>query len=218
MSKSSYRPPTIQGSSSRYSGHQGQTSGQQITVPRGCFECGDFIHVRRFYPRLWGKVVQQGQQPMIIAPVIRPPRSREQAGGGRHRGGVQVGTGKPAATQIGGGQPVGAPNRFYAFPARPDTVASDAVITSIIFVCGRDTSALFNPGSTYLYVSSLFAHFLDIPRESLGTPVYVSIPVGDSVIVYRIYRSCVVTFCGYETRADLLLLDMTDFEVFLSMD
>ncbi|XP_070043128.1 uncharacterized protein [Nicotiana tomentosiformis] len=97
-------------------------------------------------------------------------------------------------------------------------MASDAVIIGIISVCGREASVLFNQGSTYLYVSSLFAHFLDIPRESLGTHVYLSTPVGDSVVVDRIYRSCVVIFYGYETRADLLLLDMTDFEVILGMD
>ncbi|XP_070039984.1 uncharacterized protein [Nicotiana tomentosiformis] len=83
---------------------------------------------------------------------------------------------------------------------------------------GRDASVLFDPGSTYSFVSSLFAHFLDIPRESLGTPIYVSTPVGDSVVVDQIYQSYMVTFCGYETRADLLLLDMTDFEVILGMD
>ncbi|XP_075077143.1 uncharacterized protein LOC142163888 [Nicotiana tabacum] len=42
--------------------------------------------------------------------------------------------------------------------------------------------------------------------------------VGDSVVVDQINRSCIVTFCGYETRVDLLLLDMTDFEVILGMD
>ncbi|XP_070039887.1 uncharacterized protein [Nicotiana tomentosiformis] len=73
-------------------------------------------------------------------------------------------------------------------------------------------------GSTYLYVLSMFAHFLDIPRESLGPLVYVSTSVGDSVVVNHIYRSCVVTFCGYETIADLLLLNMIDFEVILGMD
>ncbi|XP_070045439.1 uncharacterized protein [Nicotiana tomentosiformis] len=57
-----------------------------------------------------------------------------------------------------------------------------------------------------------------VPRESLGTPGYVSTLVGDSVVVDQIYRSCIVTLCGYETRADLLLLDMTDFEVILGMD
>ncbi|XP_070032812.1 uncharacterized protein [Nicotiana tomentosiformis] len=218
MPESSYRPPAIQVSSSGYSGHQGQTSGQKITVPRGCFECGNFSHVQRFYPKLQGKAVQQGQQPMITAPAIRPPRGRGQAGRGHPRGGVQAGGGQPAAAQTGGGQPVGAPARFYAFPARPDVVASDAVITSIISVYGRDALVLFYPGYSYSYVSSLFAHFLGIPRESLGTPVYVSTLVGDSVIVNRIYQSCVVIFYGYKTRSDLLLLDMTDFEVILGMD
>ncbi|XP_070039094.1 uncharacterized protein [Nicotiana tomentosiformis] len=73
-------------------------------------------------------------------------------------------------------------------------------------------------GSTYSYVSSLFAHFLDNPHESLRTLVYMSTHVGDSVVMDRIYRSCVVTFCGYETIADLLLLDMIDFKVILGMD
>ncbi|XP_070056852.1 uncharacterized protein [Nicotiana tomentosiformis] len=73
-------------------------------------------------------------------------------------------------------------------------------------------------GSTYSYVTSLFAHYLGVSRESLGAPVFVSMPVGDSVVVDRVYRSCIVTFCGSETRVDLLLLDMTDFEVILGMD
>ncbi|XP_070035976.1 uncharacterized protein [Nicotiana tomentosiformis] len=55
-------------------------------------------------------------------------------------------------------------------------------------------------------------------RESLGTPVYVSTAVGDSVVVDRVYRSCIVTFYGYKTREDLILLDMTNFEIILGMD
>ncbi|XP_070023181.1 uncharacterized protein [Nicotiana sylvestris] len=64
----------------------------------------------------------------------------------------------------------------------------------------------------------MFAYFLDIPRKSLGTHVYMSTLIGDSVVVDQIYRSCMVTFCGYETRTDLLLLDMTKFKVILGMD
>ncbi|XP_070020658.1 uncharacterized protein [Nicotiana sylvestris] len=69
----------------------------------------------------------------------------------------------------------------------------------------------------FIYVISVFS-FLDIPCKSLGTPVHVSTNVGDFVVVDQIYQSCVVTFCGFETIADLLLLDMTDFEVILGMD
>ncbi|XP_070030980.1 uncharacterized protein [Nicotiana tomentosiformis] len=201
--ESTYRPPAIQGSSSGYSGHQGKTSGQQSTISRGCFECEYLGHVKRFFPRLQGKVEQQDYRPMIIppaaTPAVHPPR-----------GGGQVGRGRPR----GGGQSGGAPSRLYAFPARLDAVTLDVVIIGIISVCSRDATVLF----TYSYVSSLFAHFLGVPRESLGTSLYVSTPVGDSVIVDRIYRSCIMTLCGYETRADLLLLDMTDFEVTLGVD
>ncbi|XP_070043215.1 uncharacterized protein [Nicotiana tomentosiformis] len=144
---------------------------------------------------------------MIIAPAATPAVWQP-------RGGGQMGRGRPRD----GGHPGGAPSRFYAFPARPDVVASDAVFMCIIFVCGRDASVQFDTGSTYSYVSYLFAHFLGIPHESLSTPVYVSTPVGNSVVVDRVYRSCIMTLCGYETREDLLSLDMTDFEVILSMD
>ncbi|XP_070032365.1 uncharacterized protein [Nicotiana tomentosiformis] len=159
MPESSYCPPAIQGSSSGYSGHQGQTSGQQSMALRGCYECRDLGNMKRFCPRLRGKAVQQGHQPMITAPVIRPPRNGGQAGRGHSRGRGQARGGQPAIVQPGGGQPTGAPARFYAFSARPEAVASDAVITFI-------------------------------PQESLVTPVYVSTPLGDSVVVDRIYRSC----------------------------
>ncbi|XP_070036383.1 uncharacterized protein [Nicotiana tomentosiformis] len=174
--------------------------------------------MRRFCPRLRGKAVQHNQQHMISSPAVRSPRGGGQAGRGHPRYGGQAGGGQSATIQSGRGQPAGAPARFYAFPARPDALASDTMITCTISVCGRDASILFDPGSTYSYVSSLFSQSLDTPRESLGTPVYVSTPVGDSMVVDRIYQSCVVTFCGYETRADLLLLDMIHFEVILGMD
>ncbi|XP_070020596.1 uncharacterized protein [Nicotiana sylvestris] len=198
--ESLYRPLAIQASSSGSTGHQGQILGQQVTAPWGCFECSDLGHMRRYCPRL------------------RPPRSGGQTGRGHTRGGSQAGRGQPTTAQTDRGRPAGAPARFYAFPARPNALASDAIITGIISVCGRDASVLFDPGPTYSYVSSLFAHFLDIPHESLGNLVHVSIFMGNSVVVDQIYQSCVVIFFGFETREYLMLLDMTDFEVILGMD
>ncbi|XP_070015893.1 uncharacterized protein [Nicotiana sylvestris] len=152
---------------------EAQTSGQYAMVPRVCYECGDLGHMKRTYPRLQGKAVQYGQQPMISAPAAPPPRGGEQTGRGRPRGGGQAGRGQPVTAQS---------------------------------------------GSTYSYVSSLFVHFLVISPEPLGTHIHVSTLVGDSVVVDRIYQSCVVTFYGFETRANLLLLDMIDFKVILGMD
>ncbi|XP_070029670.1 uncharacterized protein [Nicotiana sylvestris] len=42
--------------------------------------------------------------------------------------------------------------------------------------------------------------------------------MGDSLVVDQIYRSFMVTFCGLETRANLLFLDITDFTVIPGMD
>ncbi|XP_070010704.1 uncharacterized protein [Nicotiana sylvestris] len=55
-------------------------------------------------------------------------------------------------------------------------------------------------------------------RDSLSSPVYVSTPVGDSIVVDRFYRSCLVTIRGFETRANLLFLNMVDFDIILGMD
>ncbi|XP_070002208.1 uncharacterized protein [Nicotiana sylvestris] len=108
--------------------------------------------------------------------------------------------------------------RCYAFPARPEAESSDSIITGNVSVCSRDVSVLFDPGSTYSYVSYYFSSYLVVPRDSLSSPVYVSTRVGDSIMVDHVYHSCVVVIGGLETSIDLLLLDMVDFDVILGMD
>ncbi|KAH0773587.1 hypothetical protein KY290_010724 [Solanum tuberosum] len=54
--------------------------------------------------------------------------------------------------------------------------------------------------------------------ESLAKPVHVSTPVGESLVVDQILRSCLVSIQGCDTRVDLILLDMVDFDVILGID
>ena len=54
-----------------------------------------------------------------------------------------------------------------------------------------------------------------MPSDSLSISIYVSTLVGDSIVVDRVYHSCVVVIRGLETRVDLLLLDIVDFDVIL---
>ncbi|XP_070004218.1 uncharacterized protein [Nicotiana sylvestris] len=91
-------------------------------------------------------------------------------------------------------------------------------LSGIISICDRAASVLFDPGTTYSYVSSYFASYLIVPRDSLSVPVYVSMPVGDAIMVDCVYRYCVVVIEGLETSVDLLLLDMVDFDVILGID
>ena len=49
------------------------------------------------------------------------------------------------------------------------------------------------------------------------TYLFVCPPVGESVIVEKVYRSCLVTFVGSNTYVDLVILEMADFDVILGM-
>ncbi|XP_070010970.1 uncharacterized protein [Nicotiana sylvestris] len=57
-----------------------------------------------------------------------------------------------------------------------------------------------------------------LSHGSLSAPIYVSTPVGDSIIVGCVYRSYVISTGSLETSVDLLLLYMVDFDVILGMD
>ena len=76
---------------------------------------------------------------------------------------------------------------------------------------------LFDPASTFSYVSLSFATGLDLYCDFLDMPIRVSTPVDESVIVEKVYRSCLVTFVGSNTYVDLIILEMVDFDVILSM-
>ncbi|XP_070057413.1 uncharacterized protein [Nicotiana tomentosiformis] len=59
---------------------------------------------------------------------------------------------------------------------------------------------------------------MDVSLDSSSAPIYVSMPVGDYIVVNRVYCSCIVSIMSYETRVDLLLHSMEDFDVILGMD
>nr|XP_009789342.1 PREDICTED: uncharacterized protein LOC104236984 [Nicotiana sylvestris] len=121
---------------------------------------------------------------MVTAPGASPPTQPARGRGQAARGGGQ------------------------AIRARPKDDSSDVVITSTVYVCSRDASVQFDPGSTYSYVSSCFTSYLVVPRDSSSALMYVSTLVGDAIVVDHVYRSCVVIIRSLEASMDLLLLDL----------
>ena len=80
-----------------------------------------------------------------------------------------------------------------AIPGRSGDEASDIVITGMISMFHQPASALFDPGSTFSYISTYFASRLGLCSEYLSVPLCVATLVGDSLVVDRVYRSCLVT-------------------------
>ncbi|XP_070005875.1 uncharacterized protein [Nicotiana sylvestris] len=77
---------------------------------------------------------------------------------------------------------------------------------------GRD------PGSTFSYVTPYFAINLGLEPEQLSEPFLVSTPVGESVKVTTVYKGCIVSVQGRNTKTDLIELEMVDFDVIMGMD
>ena len=183
---------------------------------RECCGCRETGHIRRFCPK-------QSYRPPIV-------RGRGGHGRGRHSGG-RVGQGNGGQqTNRGGGQTgttaaqhgrgngqTGDRVHCYAFPGRFEAETFDAVITGNLLVCDCMASLLFDPASTFSYVSSSFATSFDLHCDLLDMPIRVSTPVGESVIVEKVYRSCLVNFLGRNTHVDLVILEMVDFDVILGM-
>ncbi|XP_069148015.1 uncharacterized protein [Solanum lycopersicum] len=106
-------------------------------------------------------------------------------------------SGGRGTTQAGGGQG----GHCYVFP-----------------VCRRPVSILFDPRSTFSYVSTYFAVAFDLIYDSMTVPIRISTPVGKPLVVNQVYRSCLVSLAGYDTWVDLIILGMVDFDVILGMD
>ena len=52
----------------------------------------------------------------------------------------------------------------------------------------------------------------------ISKPFSIFTPVGDSIVVRRVYRGCVVTVGSQDTLIDLIELDMVAFDAILGMD
>ncbi|XP_070046271.1 uncharacterized protein [Nicotiana tomentosiformis] len=118
----------------------------------------------------------------------------------------------------GGAQNSGGPNKFYAMRRHWDSEASLDVVTGILSVQSHDVYALIDLGSTLSYVTPYVAMEFGIELEQHHEPFFVSTPVGESILVARLYRDCVVTLRGRDTVADLIELRMVNFDVMMGMD
>lgn len=106
----------------------------------------------------------------------------------------------------------------YTIPNKAKVEVSDVIITSMVLVCHRSASILFDLGFTCSYVSTNFAYDFDIIFEPFVEPICVSTSVSESLVVNRVYRGCIVTFTGRDVIADLILLNMVDFNMILGME
>ncbi|XP_070020278.1 uncharacterized protein [Nicotiana sylvestris] len=75
-----------------------------------------------------------------------------------------------------------------------------------------------DPGSTLSCITPFVARKFGIVPEILSDHFAVSTPVGELIIARRVYRGCTIIVCGRQTSADLVELEMLDFDAIMGMD
>ena len=155
---------------------------------------------------------------------------------GPDRGGPQIG-GATSAWQPSGGAGRGIPPRGQ--PSRPSRAptgrprsqaarvymvtqqAADAtldVVTGTISLFDTDAHVLVDSGATHSFISQEFIERVGIKMRPTECSMVVSLPTGDSLIANRVYRGSKVTIASHEFEADLIVLDIHDFDIILGMD
>ena len=96
-------------------------------------------------------------------------------------------------------------------------VAPD-VVTGIISILDHDAYTLVDPGATHSFASRPFLDRFQIETQPLEGRMRVSLPAGDPLFSDRVVRDSRVLIEGHEFPADLVALDMRDFDVVQGMD
>ncbi|KAA3460493.1 ATP-dependent zinc metalloprotease FtsH [Gossypium australe] len=179
----------------------------------GCFKCGSKDHMIRDCPMKtdgsrsagqgFNQVGRGGQQP----PRGRGPIGRGNSSG-RGRGAPGRGVGNIEARQ---------PGLVYAVRRREEGDASD-VITGMFLIADKPYFALIDVGSTHSYVACRVVETLGITAELSDREMTVVSPLGQTVVVNRIFQSVPLEIQGVVFPADLMELPFGEFDLILGMD
>ena len=92
------------------------------------------------------------------------------------------------------------------------------MVTGTLRIHTLFSRALIDPGSTHSFVSVSFAGLLGMSIDNMNFDLFVSTPLGESVVVNQILRDCCVMIGYKEMIVDLVLLGLQDFDVIFGMD
>ncbi|XP_059668979.1 uncharacterized protein LOC132314085 [Cornus florida] len=93
-----------------------------------------------------------------------------------------------------------------------------SVVKGMFLVSHSWARVLFDSSVSFSFIVSSFAWALGLEVSQLDRPFCVDTPIGGSVTLGRVCRGCSITIVGRVLEFDLILLEMTGFDVILGMD
>uniref|UniRef100_UPI001C3D73DE reverse transcriptase family protein n=1 Tax=Picosynechococcus sp. (strain ATCC 27264 / PCC 7002 / PR-6) TaxID=32049 RepID=UPI001C3D73DE len=98
--------------------------------------------------------------------------------------------------------------------------ADDApnVVTGTLSICNISAHVLIDPGATHSFIAKMFALKINSTLEPLPEELSVYTPVGDVLVASEVYKDCMIEMDGVAMTANLIPLDIQEFDVILGMD
>ena len=101
---------------------------------------------------------------------------------------------------------------------KEDVGSDPAVIQGTLYILETPVHVLIDPGSTHSFMSHALAESLEVKTKPMGCPMVVSTPMGKSMKTSEIIEKCEISMSNIQFQADLILLEVYDFDVILGMD
>ena len=198
--------------------YQKRHHGECRRFSTGCFHCGQEGHFIRECPQLIGAETSVAS---LATPVPEMSAQKSSGRGFPSRGASTAagrgGRGKGRGSAPGIQTEPRTQARVYAV-TQQDADAAPDVVTSIISILDHDAYTLVDPGARHSFASKPFLDRFQIETQPLEGRMRVSLPAGDPLLADRVVRDSRVPIEEQEFPADLIALDMRDFDVVLGMD
>ncbi|XP_074336882.1 uncharacterized protein LOC141674054 [Apium graveolens] len=101
---------------------------------------------------------------------------------------------------------------------RDEAATAPEVITGKVLFNNLEVCVLIDPGSTHSFISSKMTSHMHKNPDTLDYKVNVYTPLGEVVVVDRIYRDGFIQISEAKLHADLIVLSFREFDIILGMD
>ena len=91
-------------------------------------------------------------------------------------------------------------------------------MTGTLLISNGVAIVLFNPRATHSFIPYSFAKSCSLELESLDLNLTMATPVGKIVVCTLVVRRCPVTIKGHIMPTNLVIFEMSGFDVILGMD
>lgn len=96
--------------------------------------------------------------------------------------------------------------------------ASPNVIIGMLPVFGIPAQVFIDPRATHSFVAHCFAYNVVVRLAALRAELAIFVPMGDVLMAGTVYRNNSVIVRDVFLEADLIPLDIVDFDIILGMD